>query len=136
MATILDKEITRESIIKYDNREIQVTLTPDQKISMKLKGMKSGVVNIGIEELYKQLIGDTGEKQGKDEPTIGNKNSGSIIITEKVEKKEKNYNNSPMINLFDLRAMNMVTVMDIKTKVLFESIIVDTINRTKAIQKA
>ena len=56
MATLLNKEITRETTIKVEDREIQITLTEDQKISMKLKGMKSGTVTIDIGDLYKQLI--------------------------------------------------------------------------------
>lgn len=56
MATLLNKEITRETTIKVEDREIQITLTENQKISMKLKGMKSGTVTIDIGDLYKQLI--------------------------------------------------------------------------------
>lgn len=57
MATKLDKKLTRESTSKVDDREILVTLTDDQTISMKLKGMKSGIVSVGIEDLFKQLSG-------------------------------------------------------------------------------
>jgi len=31
MATLLNKEITRETTIKVEDREIQITLTEDQK---------------------------------------------------------------------------------------------------------
>ena len=53
MATKLDKTLTRESTEEYDERNIMVTMEADQKISMKLKGMKSGTVSIGIFDLYK-----------------------------------------------------------------------------------
>ena len=42
MATSLDKDITREFSVKIDNREINVTLSSNQEIKLKLKGMKSG----------------------------------------------------------------------------------------------
>ncbi len=58
MATLLDKDLTRETNIKIDEREIQITLTEDQKVSLKLKGMKSGILSISIEELYNQLVGE------------------------------------------------------------------------------
>ena len=32
MATILNSDLTRESTVEYDSRNIQVTLTADQKI--------------------------------------------------------------------------------------------------------
>ena len=57
MATILNGDLTRETTVKVDEREIQLTLTAEQKISMKLKGMKSGTVEIGIGELYHKLAG-------------------------------------------------------------------------------
>lgn len=57
MATKLDKKLTRESSLKVDDREILVTLTDEQTISMKLKGMKSGIVSVGIDDLFKQLTG-------------------------------------------------------------------------------
>ena len=130
MATILDKDITRESTVKHENREIQVTLTSDQNISMKLKGMKSGSVSISVEELYKQLA-----CIDKPSPLMAGERTGPTeFITEKVEKKDKNYNNSPMINLYDLRSLSAITVMPMETKVLFERIIVELINRGKKTQ--
>jgi hypothetical protein len=133
MATILDKEITRESTIKYDNREIQVTLTADQKISMKLKGMKSGIVNISIEDLYKQLAGPeipvvSVEKEAPKGPLSFER----VDDDDKPDKKNKVWNNSPVINLEDLRSLSAITVMPMETKVLFERIIVDLINSEKA----
>jgi hypothetical protein len=125
MATKLEKDVTRESTVEYNDRNIHVTLTKDQEVSMKLKGMKTGTVSIGIEDLYKQLVGDDSEapKEEKKGPVS--------VYTEKSQKKEKNYNNSPMINLYDLRSLSAVTAMDYKTKVLFDSIINDLIKRNK-----
>ena len=58
MATILVKDVTRESELECNGRKIVVTLTKDQRVSMKLKGMKSGIVSIGLDELYAQLTGE------------------------------------------------------------------------------
>ena len=117
MATILDKDITRESTIKYDEREIQVTLTADQKISFKLKGMKSGVLSIGIEELYKQL-------SGNDEPVVEKPRGGLVSI-----KKKDNNDGSPMISLNRLRSMSLVTHMDFKVKLELEKVLCELLNQ-------
>lgn len=116
MATILDKDLTRESTVKYDEREIQVTLTADQKISFKLKGMKSGVLSISIEDLYNQLNGE--------DTVIEKPKTGSVSI-----KKKDNNDGSPVISLNRLRSMNMVTHMDFKLKLELEKIISELINQ-------
>lgn len=73
MATKLTSPLTRESTETSDDREILVTLCEDQKISLKLKGMKSGTVSIGIKELWDQLKGAAPERPKKDlsKATIG-----------------------------------------------------------------
>lgn len=113
MATKLDKDIIRESTIKINDREIIITLTETQEISMKLKGMKSGIVNINILDLYNQLNGDEEPKNGK---------TGSITI-----KKSDSINNknNPSILLNDLRSMNMISNLDYNTKAKFDGIIND-----------
>lgn len=116
MATILDKDVTRESTVKYDDREIQVTLTADQMISFKLKGMKSGVLSIGIGELYAQLRGDDVKKDVK--PT-----------SVSVKRKSSEDDASPMISLNRLRSLNMVTPMDMKTKLELEGLISELIKQ-------
>lgn len=116
MATILDKDVTRESTVKYDDREIQVTLTADQMISFKLKGMKSGVLSIGIGELYAQLRGDDVKKDVK--PT-----------SVSVKRKSNEDDASPMISLNRLRSLNMVTPMDMKTKLELEGLISELIKQ-------
>lgn len=103
MATILDKDLTRESTVTVDERNILVTLTEDQKISFRLKGMKSGMVSISIDELYKQLSGGSSE--------VSN------------EEKPKKKVGSDYISLNDLRSANMISDLDYPTKVKFDSII-------------
>ena len=100
MATKLEKDIVRESTIKVDDREILVTLTTNQEISMKLKGMRSGDVSISIEELYNQLTGNE-----SDEP----KEKKVITIKQSDEKPTKK---NPMILLSDLRSYNAISGAD------------------------
>lgn len=78
MATLLDKDLIRETTIKIDGREIILTLGEDQSISMKLKGMKSGTVSISINDLYNQLVGseDVDVEPIKAAPI---KNGGAVI---------------------------------------------------------
>ena len=113
MATILDKDITRESTVKYDNREIQITLTEDQQISFKLKGMKSGILSIGIEELYKQLVGDDAVEEVK--PTKVNK-----PVTFQTKQRSGDYDGGPMVPLGRLRSMLLVDKMELPMKMKIE----------------
>ena len=113
MATILDKDIVRESSVKFEDREVQVTLTADQRIEFKLKGMKSGVLSIGIEQLYKQLRGDVVEEKKE-----------SISI----KQKEKTYDDHT-ISLSRLRSMTLVTHMDRAVKLELEKVICEMLNK-------
>ena len=117
MATILDKDLTRESTVKITDREIQITITADQKVTMKLKGMKTGAVEISIEDLYKQLKGDI-----VDEPKL------KSVVTDRSQKK---HNNDPMISLYDLRSRLNVAAFDYSTTVKFDGIIKDLIDDAK-----
>lgn len=112
MATILDKDITRESTVKVDGREVQITLTADQQITFKLKGMKSGILSIGIEELYNQLAGVVDESP------------------EEVKQKPKKTKptEEPMIGLYRLRHLSLVTKMDLPIKLELEKVICELIN--------
>lgn len=112
MATILDKDLTRESTVKHEDREIQVTLTSDQKISFKLKGMKSGQVSIGIDELYNQL-----------------KNNGTTQEKSKSEPNKRDNDKSPVISLNRLRSLSLITNMEYKIKVELEKVISDLLNQ-------
>lgn len=113
MATILDKELTRESTVKVDDREILITLTEDQKVSMKLKGMKSGTVSIDIEKLYNQLKGDA--------PVVEYKKATDV--------RKPRPDDDVMISLKQLRVFNAIARLDMPMKAEFEKIILDLINR-------
>lgn len=120
MATILDKDLVRESTEKFDSREILVTITEKQTISFKLKGMKSGEVSIGILPLYKQLT-------GIDDSLAKGVRGATIPV--KLPKKIKDLEGDPMINLYRLRALNMVTKMDISVKLELEKLICELIKQ-------
>lgn len=118
MATILDKDLTRESTVKVTDREIQVTLTADQKISMKLKGMKSGILSISIEDLYKQLSGgDTGEELK------------SVVIDN--TKRGKRENTDMMISLHDVRHRLNVSAFDYSVTSKLDNILNELIEERK-----
>ncbi len=120
MATILDKDIIRETTIKYEDREIQITLTADQQIDLKLKGMKSGTLRMGIEDLYKQLHGDN----GKDEDT-----ELEVKANVKTKPKGEKSINDPMISLHALRSLNAIACMSLATKVELEKLICELIKQ-------
>lgn len=58
MATQLTKDVTRESTVKAGDRELLVTMTADQKITLKPKGLGNDkTLEISIDELYDNLNG-------------------------------------------------------------------------------
>ena len=117
MATKLEKDITRESTVKDDDKEIIVTLTANQKISMKLKGKRTGAVEIGIDELYAQLTGkDMGTNTNTNESNV---KKGLSIKQSEEEPTKKN----PMILLSDLRSQNAISAGDYKMIAHFDTII-------------
>lgn len=118
MATKLDKDVVRESTVVVDGREIVVTLSAEQKITMKLKGMKSGEVSIDILELFGQLSGGLPEKEKKSDKSI-------VISNENQTKIPKN---NPMISLYDLRTYNAISGLDYPSLVKFEGIIKNLID--------
>lgn len=113
MATSLDKDITRETTVLIDDREIQITLTSDQKIFLKLKGLKTGGFEIGIKDLYDTLSG-----------AVINKPSGPIVIKHS-ESKVKNKN--VMIDVNDLRSFSNTRGFDYETVVKFDKLISDVL---------
>ena len=125
--TTLDKDLSRETTVKVGDREIQITLTEGQGISMKLKGMKTGAVEISIEDLYKQLTGGQEITEGisvvievdDDDitPSIG---KGFDLSSYKTESKY-------LVSLHDIRSYMMVKPMDMDVKMKFETILVDLI---------
>lgn len=121
MPTILDKDLVRESTVRVDNREILITLSSEQKIRMKLKGMKSGEVSIGIEELYNQLTGNASEK--KETNTI------------KSIKREEKQSEDILISLYDLRSLNAISGFDVPMMNKFDAMISELIQDRKKQKK-
>lgn len=122
MATKLDKDLIRESSELIDGREIVITLSEDQSIKFKLKGMKSGEVSINIKELYHQLSGF--EENIKEETSI------SIV------HKEEEPKSGVLIDLNDLRSMNAISTLDIPTLVKFDGLIADLLKQNKDVADA
>lgn len=124
MATVLNKNLLRESTEKFDDREIMVTLTDDQKISMKLKGLKSGEESIGILELFKQMKGVTGEESET-------KPEGPVSVSN--APKPKSNGKGQMVDLYEflqqLRTSNATAWMDVETMSKFDGVIKDAIDR-------
>lgn len=123
MATILDKELTRESTVMVNDRVIKITLTEKQTIFMLLKGMKSGGVEISIEDLYKQLKGDT-EDTDSDE-----KKSKPVVISHENRGKVKGDN--PMISLHDLRTRCNISGFDYNVTAKLDGIFKTLIDESK-----
>lgn len=125
MVTTLNKDVTRESTVEHDGRLINVTLGADQKIKFKLKGMKSGGVEIDILELYHQLCGcegETSEPEVKKSVTYTRKESGRYVQPDpKVAKTV----------LQDFRSQNAISGLDTETLVKFDMIVVNLLNSYK-----
>lgn len=126
MATPLDKDLIRESTIKFDNREIMVTLAADQSIKFKLKGMKSGEVTIDIESLYKQLI-------GHEELEIVNDKKAALVISHEESDDDVSSKSGILIDLNDLRSANAISMLDVPTLAKFDGIIADLLKHQKEI---
>ena len=107
MASELNKNITRVSTIEVDGREVLVTLTADQTISLKLKGLKKGEVSISIQDLYNQLS--------------GSKQTAGPSESKKAGKQS--------ISLHDLKSRIMVDgQLDYNAKTIFDKIVREVIN--------
>lgn len=122
MPTILDKDLVRESTVKIDNREILVTLGSQQNIKMKLKGMKSGEVSIGIEELYNQLTGNVSQEK-------------KVTNEIKSIKREEKVGDDVMISLYDLRSINATSGFDVQIMNKLDGFISELIEKTKKQKK-
>lgn len=138
MATILDKDLVRESTVKFKDREVQVTLGADQTIRFKLKGMKTGEVSISINDIYSQLAGIKSEdsiveKKGsvsfmhsdKENDITPSKYNGAVDLSS--YKGDGRY----VISLQDLRHYINVKPLDMNTKHAIEGFLVDLINERK-----
>ena len=125
MATILDKDLTRETTVRVEDREIQITLTEKQSISLKLKGMKSGAVEIGIGDLYNNLkVGTSLEP----EVEVSVVKSGPVGTDLSSYKDDGAY----LISLHEIRAAALVRSFDLETTSKFDSFLADLINERKA----
>lgn len=96
MATVLDKDLQRESTLTSNDRNIMVTLGSDQTIKFKLKGLKTGEVSINILDLWNQLNGIVNE------PESDNDKPKSLVI-EKDDEEQKVSKDNPMISINDIR---------------------------------
>lgn len=127
MATQLDKDIIRETSVIFDGREILITLTEDQMISMKLKGMKSGVVTIPIKELYSQLsLVSTPEEIA---PSVSTSKSEDMMSINGYKEDE-----DMMISLHDIRHTSAIRGMNVETTALFDGILSDIIQERKKLR--
>lgn len=133
MATKLDKTICRESTdMVMDDRNILVCLTEDQKIEMKPKGMKTtGIVNIGIKELYEKLSG--GNETSPTPPTVAEPKKEEIKEPVTVKRtRSEDPEERMLFSLYDFRSKYLVSAdfpYEIKTKL--EAITVTLINERK-----
>lgn len=57
MPTKLSSTVVRETSVLVNDRPVIVSLTQDQQITLRLKGMKSGVITADISEVYNKLSG-------------------------------------------------------------------------------
>ena len=112
MATILDKDLVRESTVEVEGRQILVTITADQKISMKLKGMKSGAVSISIADLYSQLTSNS-------------------VPTESVTPTKSKKGDGSSISLHDLRHRCMIKNFDYPTTTKFDNMLHELLEEQK-----
>lgn len=117
MATKLESKVVRESSETADDREIIVTLAEDQTILMKLKGMKSGIVSIGIKELWDQLNNKPTDKPAKSS-----------------FKERKSTTGDPMVSLNRLRTMNATTPGKVETITRVDMLIVELLEESKTQQ--
>lgn len=101
MATKLEKDISRESSVTVDDKELVVTLTSNQTIQLKKKGTRKGVSEIPIEDLWEQLNNNT----------------------PKAASKAKSGDNSPMISLYDLRHHSAVSGLGPDLTAKFDGVI-------------
>ena len=129
MATILDKDITRETTVKIEDREIQITLTEDQKVTMKLKGMKSGSVEIPIETLYHQLKGDLPKEKKALSFNHDNESDDKPMAKNDLSsyKGDSNY----LISIHDVRHAANVRGFDLETTTKFDSFLAELIRERK-----
>ena len=117
MATKLTKNLTRETEVISDGKELLLTITAEQTIELKPKGVRNGngTLTIPISDLWEYLGG-------------GGINPDGPIQTQRIKKTKTN---EQMISLFDLRSMNAISNLSYGDMVKFDEIILDVINQNK-----
>jgi hypothetical protein len=114
MATILNKDLVRESTVEIGGTPVVVTIQADQSLSFKLKGVRGGdVLNISIADLW-EYLGGAAPKQEK----------GSATEIKKTKPKK---GDNKMISLYDLRSANAISDLAYADMAKFDGIIVDMI---------
>lgn len=116
MATPLDKTIVRQSTEVVDDRNILIALTDDQRVSFRLKGMKSLAGSIPIIELYEQLTG-----KGTVKPK-----AVSFV------RQEKQRGDELLVPMSRLRSFNFVTPGKPEIKQRLEELLIDFEEEMKA----
>lgn len=117
MAVKLDKDILRESTTEVDGKAVNVKLTKNQEIELKLKGKRSGAVTISVKDLWNHLNGvDESSSKG-----------GLVETTRRPVKRGGN----KMISLNDLRSANAISTLDYATMAKFDGIIKEMIDNLK-----
>jgi hypothetical protein len=114
MPTKLDKEISRETDVIKDKRNLIVSLTPEQTIKLKPKGLRgnNGIVEVSIDELW-------------------DSKSGKKSLVEKVEKKERKQSDDdgqPIVNLYWLRSQSAISGLPVADIAKFDGIIKNLID--------
>lgn len=127
MATKLDRELVRESTVLVDDKIIIVSIMPDQSIEMKLKGVRGGVLKISLLELFEYLGGISTPIVEEDAVDVPINGKGGLKATPVKKSKD----NEKMISLYDLRSENMISMLDLPTKVKFDAIIAELIRNLK-----
>lgn len=119
MATILLKDLVRESTVCIGENAIVVTIKADQSVELKLKGIRGGdVLNISLLDLWLYLGGEGNVPKVKGQ---------AVEMTKSEPKKGDN----KMISLYDLRSENMISMLDYETKAKFDGLIHDMIKNLK-----
>jgi hypothetical protein len=117
MATVLNKDLHRETTIEINGKLIVLSIKSDQSVDLKLKGVRGGdVLNISILDLWEYL---GGAPQGKSD--------GLVSIKKKAPKKGDN----KMISLYDLRSSNAISELNYADMSKFDGIINDLIKTLK-----
>jgi hypothetical protein len=122
MSTKLEKDIIRESTVIVNDRNVVVTLSADQKIKFKLKGMKSGELEISIQDLYDKLGGKNVEPS-----VVLPMSSGPVVID---QNKKTTVTDKHLFSLNDFRSAYLVsTDFDLGTKVKLEALTVQLLKK-------